>query len=149
MQIQVGCVTDLRCALNRDSLLKAYADESQNMLTPIVSPDWDLYLHLEELGMMDFIKVINDDKTLVGFMTLITTVLPHYTEPATTIESFFVLEEYRGAGTAKKMMAMAELLAVARNAKNIMMSAPIGGTLARVSASFGFSATSIAYMKKI
>lgn len=133
---------------NLDYIFGMYAKESKGVLVPQVKPDFNLYLSLENVGMLDVIAAYKGT-VLVGFMVLITNTLPHYSEKATTVESQFVLKENRKYGTGKKLLDYAVQVAKDNGATVMFMSAPIGGVLNRVAESFGFTSTNIVYTRKI
>ena len=131
-----------------DSLLQEYSDESKGVLVPVVKTDIVLYKTLEDLGILDLIVMYNDE-TIVGFISLMTTVMPHYSEKASTVESIFVLKEHRKFGTGKVLISKAESIAKDKDAKAMFMSAPKDGVLSKVIGTYGFTETNTVYTKKI
>ena len=131
-----------------DSLLREYSDESRGALVPVVKTDIVLYKTLEDLGILDLI-VVYDDEVIVGFISLMTTVMPHYSEKASTVESIFVLKEHRKFGTGKILVNKAESIAKSKSAKVMFMSAPKDGVLSKVVGTYGFTETNTTYTKKI
>ena len=79
-------IKDIINASNIQYLCDMYEYESKSNGLPPINLDSKTYIMLEESGILDCIGVYNDD-TLVGFAALATTVMPHYTEKSTVIES--------------------------------------------------------------
>ena len=131
-----------------DKLLEEYANESRNSLMPSVKPDISLYKNMEKSGILDCIAVY-DGFTIVGLISAATVNIPHYNELSTSIESFFVMKEYRKHGTAKKMLAMIEELANDRGSNILFMSAPIGSNLSKASRLMGMKPINTHYCKRI
>ena len=125
-----------------------YALDSKNSLTPDVNLDNDMYVKFEEVGALDCVGAYDGDK-LVGFITGITSIIPHYSKPATTIESFYVVKQYRKGGTGKKLLEELTEFAKQRGSTNIFMTALIGSDLEKVAPYYGFTPTNIAYTKKL
>ena len=69
-----------------------------------------------------------------GYAILLVTVLPHYSAPVATLESFFVSAMYRHTGAGLKLLRAAEAAARDKGAVGLLVSAPIGGQLAEVMA---------------
>lgn len=141
-------IDDIYNASNREDLFTMYSNESKGKGLPNVNPDWDMYKTLESLGMLDTIGVYKD-KLLVGFATVITNKMPHYSTYASTVESIFVLKEYRKYGAGKKLIEKVEEVVKKKGAKQLFLSAPYHGVLNRVAGSFGFNKTNVVYTRHL
>ena len=145
MDIRVVKTIDV---VDRDDLFKEYAKESKGKLTPDVNVNKEQYLKLEEAGLLDTIGLYDNDN-LVGFISAYTYMMPHYTSLATSIESYFILKEYRKFGAGKKLLDKLVEIVNKKGSTMLFMSAGIGSNLDKVAKSFGFIATNIVYSKKI
>lgn len=113
---------------NEEELLAAYADECSIATLGKPEPDWLAYLRLEATKAFVLFGVFSDS-ALVGFVSVLTAVLPHYSVPVATVESLFVLEKYRAGGAGTKLLKIAETWAKLNGCKAILYSAPAGGQL--------------------
>ena len=134
--------------LKEVELLQAYASESKSNKVPHINPDIYLYDTLETKGMLECIGVYKETK-LVGFITIIITTMPHYATLAGTIESFYIMPEYRKFGTGKTLIHLAERVLQGKGGTTLFMSAPIGSRLEVAAKFFGFSETHKTYIKDL
>ena len=134
--------------INEKELLNEYSISSKSSLMPTHIPDKDMYIELEKKGLLKSFAVYNENK-MIGFITCIMTVMPHYSEMCATIESLFVSKEHRKFGTAKRLLGIAEQEAKDNECVAMFMSAPIGGRLELATKGLGFTPTHITYTKKI
>ena len=132
--------------VNSDYLFDCYAQESKGSLIPTHKPDKELYLRLYETGALMVLGVFDQDK-LVGFMSGITSIMPHYGEPATTIESIFVLKEYRGNNTGKKLIQKME--EICSTSVAMFISSPVNGVLGKYIGRLGYEETTRVFTKKL
>lgn len=143
-------VREILFADNSDYLFDKYAKESKNNgIVHNVKPDVDKYIMLEDAGALKCVGVFNNKKTLVGFLTMIISTMYHYSELCSTIESQFVLKDYRKYGTGKKMISLAENIAKNNGVRMMFMSAPKDSRLEIVSGVFGYKPISTFMMKEI
>lgn len=112
-------------------LVDEYADESAIKGMPEKNPDSNAYQTMERLGMQHFFAAY-DDETLVGFVTVLVTPVPHYSCKMGSTESFFVAKEYRKTGLGLRLLREAEACAIEHGAAGFFVSAPSGGRLADV-----------------
>ena len=149
IEVKIVTADDVLNNENSSFLYEKYAEESKGDYLDVAnSPSVESYKTLEDLGMLTTIGAYNDGK-LIGFLSLITAVMPHYGEKSSTIESFFVLKEFRKYGTAKRMMDLATNSAKENNSVVMFMSAPIGSRLDSVAKYMGFKETNIVFTKKL
>lgn len=134
--------------LEQTQLLKEYAKDSKSSLAPNIKPSIEIYNNLENLGMLNCIALMSD-KTMVGFIVLLTSMMPHYSEPATLVESIFILKEHRKFGTGKELIARAEKLVKDKGIKLMFLSAANGSRLEKATRFFGFKKTHATYIKRI
>lgn len=127
-----SCTADeILGADNLPELLAEYGAESS--IAGIGSPDFqpDMYRMLESTGSLVPIGAFVDGR-LIGFVSMITSVLPHYGQCVAVVESFFVAAAERDTGVGLKLLHEAERIAAQRCAVGILVSAPLGGRLAEV-----------------
>jgi GNAT superfamily N-acetyltransferase len=116
MTIQLVSFADI---LSATDLLAEYAAECSIAEIGPVDPQAALYQTMETLGM-------------VGFASLLMTILPHYGRKVATLESLFVGKDARSSGLGRELMAAVEQHARQNGCVAILYSAPAGGQLERV-----------------
>jgi GNAT superfamily N-acetyltransferase len=123
-------VAELEAAPNLPELLAEYARESSMRELGDPCPQVDTYRRLESAGVFYPIAAF-EGECVAGFILPIVVALPHYGAVAATVESFFVPRAKRAKGLGLRLLAEAEALARDLGAKALLLSAPVGGTLAR------------------
>lgn len=133
-------VDDLEKDANMTDLLEAYAAESSLGVMPAFNPNWDLYRHLENSDCLYAAGAYVDDQ-MVGFSSMLITPNPHYSVNVATVESLFVLEEYRDHGLGLQLIYDLRRVAKQRGAAVLFASAPTHSQLAQVFHSMGWQHT--------
>ncbi len=124
-------VDEIEAASAFESLLASYAAESAIEGLPPPKAKMELYRRLESAGsIQSFGAFLEDD--LIGLLLVLTTILPHYSDFVSVIESFFVSPLQRKTGAGLKLLREAELFAKGIGSKGLLISAPSGGSLADV-----------------
>lgn len=134
--------------LSNRHLFDAYAEESKNEIVPEHCPSDELYLALERDKQIKAIGAY-EGTDLVGFISVVYTPMPHYNTLAGKVESFFVLKEHRKFGTGKRLIRAAEKHAKLMGCTNLFFSAPVGGDLSKAARLFGYTNTSLVFMKEL
>lgn len=112
-------------------LVKQYQHESLVEGIPEANLQFDMYKALESAGkFFIFCAYIEDE--LIGFITLVTNVIPHNGKMFGGIESYFVMKDHRKSGAGFELLRAAEKCAEAKGAVGVILSAPAGGKLSRV-----------------
>jgi GNAT superfamily N-acetyltransferase len=124
-------VSYIESAPNIVDLLESYAKECGIEGMPKLIPNWTLYRQLESIGKIQFISATSDDM-LIGLVTVLSTIIPHYSVITSVTESFYVLPEYRKTGAGLKLRSAAENHAKEMGAAGLLISSPIGSVLADV-----------------
>lgn len=119
------------------ALLAEYAAESANDEIGPVCPHMPTYRLMESAGGFYSFGAFFDGH-LVGFLFLLTPVLPHYSRKVAVGESFFVASAYRKTGAGNQLRQAAENLARDAGAAGIMFSAPTDGALEKVLPGVGY-----------
>lgn len=135
-------------AQNSQALFDEYAGESAIRGLPSPSGRQDIYLHLESAGLLHAFSAIRDD-CLIGFVTVLATVLPHYGCVVAVSESFFVAKAHRKAGAGLRLLRAAEDKARTLGAPGLLVSAPYGGDLFKVLPRTGYTETNRIFFKRV
>lgn len=129
-------------------LLTEYARESAIEGLPPPSAKIDLYKQIEDKGILHSFGAFLDG-AMVGFITVLTSVLPHYSALVSTSESFFVSKAHRGTGAGLKLLRAAESFAKEAGSKGLLVCAPTGSTLATVLEGIGYHETNRVFFRGI
>lgn len=148
-------IAELEAAPNIYALLDEYAAESAIEGLPHPSAKAETYKNLEASGWLKAFaawKHYNDeeDDELVGFITVLSPVMPHYDQLIATVESFFVAHAHRSSGAGIKLKRTAEDHAQAIGSPGLLICAPNnGGSLATLlSLSSDYTETNRVFFKR-
>lgn len=94
-------------------------------------PQWGTYAQLEAMGMLWALGAF-DGESMVGFASVLVSVLPHFGQPVASTESYFVASAARHSGAGLALLQQAKVLAREAGAVGLLVSAPEGSRLARV-----------------
>lgn len=119
------------------TITQAYADESKIEEMPPHNLNYDSYRRLEQMGMYHCYGAFVEDN-LVGLVTVLVTMIPHYSVLIASTESLFVDEKHRKGGTGLKLIKAAEECAKENGAINLFVNAPMGGRLVQVMPRIGY-----------
>lgn len=114
--------------LEATDLLTEYAAECSIPEIGETCPQPEIYDALEKAGIVQMFGAFGGEK-LVGFGSMLTTVLPHYGKKVATVESLFLAKNYRAGGLGLALMDAMEQAASASGCAAILYSAPTGGKL--------------------
>jgi GNAT superfamily N-acetyltransferase len=98
------CCADVR---EQTELLAEYVAECSMPALGQVQPQWEMYERMQAAGMLRMFGVLVDG-LMVGFASVLVSVLPHYGVKAPTVESLFVAAEHRGSGAPARLMTAVE-----------------------------------------
>lgn len=113
-------------------LLAEYAEESALAeYAGSAGPQWATYLELERLGMLHLLVALAGDR-VIGFASVLVSVLPHFGVPVASTESYFVAKAWRNTGAGLGLLAEVKRVAAEANACGLLVSAPEGSRLAQV-----------------
>ena len=107
-------------------LLRSYAREC---LVPDASPQRPLYAAMEKSGSIQCFAAYLNETLLVGFVSVICTVVLHDGHFIAAIESLFADPVYRSTGAGLMLIAAAERFATDRGCRCLLSSARIGSAL--------------------
>ena len=148
LSIVPSSVAELSAAREFPALAAEYAAESAIDGLPPPSAKMETYRRLESAGMLHAFAA-HSDGTLVGFITVLAPVLPHYGVPVAVSESFFVAKAHRGSGAGLKLLRAAETKARALGSPGLLVSAPFAGSLFKVLPRVGYVETNRVFFKKV
>ena len=138
---------ELEYAPNFSDLIEEYCAESGLPVLGCADVQSKTYRAMESTGAMRLIAAFINGE-LIGFINLLSTVLPHFGKPVFTAESFFVAGRARKSGAGIALLKAAEQAASESGALGIYVSAPIGSRIERVLPGVGFKAVHQVYFKE-
>ena len=127
-EIVVSSIPELLAAPNLQEMMDAYAAEAALEGMPEPKANLDAYRAMDKWGLMHTLCAMVDGK-IIGFILVLVNELPHYSALLASIESYFVLAQYRQSGAGIMLLKSAETHAFEKNAAGFMVSAACGGTL--------------------
>lgn len=139
-------MADIEASPELDALLAEYAAESANNEIGPVSPQFPAYRAMEASGLFHAFAAHREGK-LVGFLFLLTPILPHFGKLVGVVESYFVAAAYRKTGAGTQLRVAAEDAARAAGAVGLLLSAPTGGRLDQVLPHVGYRETNRTFFK--
>ena len=134
--------------LGSTDLLLEYAAESAIKGLPPPSARLATYLTLEKIGsLVTFGAFVNEN--LLGFITVLSPVLPHYSVPVSVSESFFVAKAHRGTGAGLRLLHTAEKYVENAKSLGLLVSAPVEGSLIEVLPRVGYTEVSRVFFRGV
>lgn len=121
--------SDLLTAPGGEVLFAAYAEECSIPSIGKPDPQPEIYQMMEDSGLMKCFGLY-DGPQIVGFASVLITVLPHYGKQVATSESLFVDRKYRKSFGSGKLFSAVEAFAGASGCIAIMFIAPEGSEFA-------------------
>ena len=94
-------------------------------------------------------EYVHWDGELIGFITVLVSVLGHYGFSVAVSESYFVAKEHRHTMAGLKLLVAAEEKTKALGALGIYVSSPTGGALDKVLERSGYAETNRIYFKRM
>ena len=108
----------------------------------------DLYRSIYSTGLLSVI-VARKEGYLIGFVSVLSSTLPHYGVVMSMTESLFVDEVFRNTGAGLKLLRAAEEKAKESGSPGLLVSAPTGGVLAEVLARMDYRETNRVFFKEM
>lgn len=128
LTIKKCAIEELQCEQQLPELLEEYAAECAIEGLPKPAAKMEMYRHLQAAGALTawgaFITCLNR-RILIGFITVLSPVLPHYGVCVSTVESFFVGEPSRRTGAGMKLLDLAAAHAREIGSPGMLISAPL------------------------
>lgn len=141
-------ISEIQNAPNIDALTEEYVDESHSFELPTPSAQWDQYKNMESIGLLSAISAFIGNE-LIGFVTVIISVLPHHGKTIAVTESIFVTKAHRKSGAGLALIRAAESLAKEKGSPCLMVSAPHGGLLEKVMPRIGYRHCTSAFVRQL
>lgn len=129
-----------------DALIDEYGRESSIPGLPKPRARIEQYLAYEQMGIMHAFSALQDGE-LVGFISLVAPVMPHYSVPLAVSESFFVASAHRKGGAGLRLLEVAEERARALGSPGLLVCAPFAGRLFNVLPRRGYRETNRVFFK--
>lgn len=129
-------------------LIEEYARESAIDGMPAPKVKFDQYRTYEEMGVLHSF-IAEQAGAMVGFITVIAPVLPHYSMPVAVAESFFVAAAHRKGGAGLKLLEMAEERARLLGSPGLLVCTPVEGRLSEVLPRRGYRPTNVVFFKRL
>lgn len=127
--------------LPHTDLLAEYDAECSIPAIGPINPQGQMYAQMEQSGLMVCFGAFEGDK-MVGFASVLCSILPHYGVRMATMESLFVAHDYRRSGYGKQLMDTVKKFARLAECKGPFFSAKVGSQLERLlSMSKGYTKT--------
>src|ERR1700723_3378204 len=124
-------ISDLENAENFPDLIEEYAKESAIHGLPHPNAKMSLYKQIETAGAIyPFAAYLRG--ALIGFATVLMSIIPHYGIGIAVTESLYVAEEHRKTGAGIKLINTAKGCAKHHGSPGILICAPTGGVLAEL-----------------
>ena len=133
---------------NFAGMVERYADESAIPGMPRPNRQKEMYRQLEQAGLFHLVGAFVGGE-LVGFVSLLASVLPHYGVMVASTESIFVEPEHRKSGAGKMLLREAERLATSIGAVGLLVSAPSGGRLAAILPRSGYQESNRVFFRRL
>ncbi len=131
-----------------NALCREYAAESALAGLPDPQEKLSAYQALEAGGSSAFCAYgAFLGERLIGFVALLTPILPHYGVAVAVAESLFVGGEYRKSGAGMLLIRRAEKRAKEMRSPGLLFSAPSGGRLALLLPRIGYRETNRVFLK--
>ena len=154
-EIGMGPVTIRECSVaefcasdNLDELFSEYADESSVNGLPRYNVNFDTYHMLDKAGAIK-LACAYAGEVIVGFISVLVTVLPHYSATLATAESYFVAKKYRAGGAGLRLLRCGERFAQDAGSPGLLVSAPAAGILSTILPKLGYKNTNLVFFKKL
>jgi GNAT superfamily N-acetyltransferase len=141
-------IAEIECNANFPALASEYAAEAAIHGLPPPDEKIASYRLIEASGYFQGYGAFLGD-LLIGFIAVLTPIIPHYGIAVTVTESFFVGAAFRKTGAGLKLLRAAERHARDAGSPGLLISAPSTGRLARVLPRLGYRETNRVFFREI
>ena len=146
LRIQRCTVPQIMEAPEFPDLAAEYAEESAVSGMPSPSGKIETYAQWEATGMLYSFGALQGDR-LIGFISFVAPILPHFNRQTAVCESFFVAKAQRITGAGIKLLDAAEQAARDIGSPGLFLSAPVGSRLEGMLPKCGYKAASHIFFK--
>lgn len=128
IEIKQYTIPELFYSINFPNLVEEYVKEclTEGLLDPCIK--FETYKKLEETSNYKVFVAIKEGK-LIGFITVLSSVLAHHDRVFSLIESWFVAKEYRKTGAGIRLLIRVEKYAKTIRSFATIVNAPLYGDL--------------------
>lgn len=138
---------ELEHAPNLHDMLDEYSIESRLSGMPPPIPHMDSYHLLVKADLLTTLCAYEED-TIIGFLLLLVNMMPHYSTPVATVESFFVPQAHRSTGAGLKLLIAAQKIAQEKGAAGILVAAAVNSDFDRLMSSmYSYTKSHNAYFR--
>lgn len=131
-----------------DALVAEYAAECLTEGVEHKAVNAAAYVDLEKLGVLTaFAAMDTEAGEMVGFISVMSHLMPHHSTVLATVESFFVASHARRGGAGVKLLRAAETHAKELGASGLFASAPVGSRFETMMPGVGYRATNTVFFK--
>lgn len=131
------------------ALAQQYAEETGYPEMPLPVPQRSKYYALEASGVLFSLGAINEVGELVGIISMIIAVMPHYGNKMAVGESFFVAPEHRKTRAGIKLLQAAEKVAKREKALACLITAQTNSTLCKIMPLVGYRDSNSVFFKRL
>lgn len=148
LTIRPCTIDELFFAPEISALLDEYAAECAIEGLPHPKAKADMYRHLEAAGALYPVGAWLDQE-LIGFVAILSPILPHYGVCVSTTESLFVASAHRCTGAGLKLIRAAEQRAKEVCSPGLLVCAPMNGSLIDLLPAIGYRETNRVFFRRI
>lgn len=141
-------ISEVESNENFPALAREYAAEAAIAGLPKPDEKAAAYRAIEQTGIFHSYGAFFGD-LLVGFISVLLPVIPHYGVAIAVAESFFVGKKYRKTGAGLKLLHAVERHAREAKSPGLLVSAPWSGPLAEVLPRVGYRETNRVFFKEM
>lgn len=141
-------VAEIEDNINFSALAREYSDECAIAGLPHPDEKIAAYRSIEKSGAFHIYGAFLANR-LVGFVAVLTPIIPHYGVAIAVTESLFVAKDHRKRGAGIKLLRAAENHAREAGSPGILVSAPSGGQLMKVLPHLGYRETNRAFFREM
>lgn len=146
--IQEVSIFDILGAREFPALLEEYGREAAIDGMPAPKAKLESYTAYADSGMLHAFSAMRDGE-MVGFITVLAPILPHYSCAVAVAESFFVAEAHRRGGAGLRLLEAAEVRAAEVGSPGLLVCTPFGGRLFEILPHRGYVETNRVFFKRV
>jgi len=139
--------SELENAPNFIALRDEYFEECAIAGLPPVAERFEIYKRMEDVGFFHLFGAY-DGETLVGFVSVIVSIIPHYGVAVAVAESLFLSKDFRATTLGLGLIKAAQECAKDQGSSGILFSAPTGGQLSKLLPNIGYRETNVTFFKE-
>jgi GNAT superfamily N-acetyltransferase len=138
--------SDLENDQNFPDLRDEYSKECSIAGLPPIAERFEVYKRMEDVGFFHLFGAYSDDE-LVGFVSVIISIIPHYGVAVVVAESLFLSKDFRATTLGRSLINAAEDCAKDAGSPGLLFSAPTGGKLSKLLPNIGYRETNVTFFK--